>query len=112
LSAFDVLASLIQTQAPGPGARGGLNLMIITIAFIAIMWFIILAPQRKMQKRHQQMIADLKRGDEIMTDGGIIGTIVHLAEDRLTVKTAENTRVVVARSKIARVMGQPAEPKP
>jgi preprotein translocase subunit YajC len=39
-----------------------------------------------------------------MTDGGIIGQIVHVAEDRLTIRTAENTRIVVARTKIARVM--------
>jgi preprotein translocase subunit YajC len=58
-----------------------------------------------MQQQHQQMVATLKRGDEVMTDGGIIGTIVHLAEDRITLKSGENTRIVVARGKIARVLG-------
>jgi preprotein translocase subunit YajC len=70
------------------------------------MWFVILAPQRKMQKKHQAMVEGLKKGDEIMTEGGIIGTIVHVADDRLTIKTAENTRLVIARAKIVRTLGQ------
>jgi preprotein translocase subunit YajC len=57
-----------------------------------------------MQQQHQQMVAALKRNDEVMTDGGIIGTIVHLAEDRVTLKSGENTRIVVARGKIARIL--------
>lgn len=105
LDVFGVLTTL-QTQPGGSAGRGGLVIMIYTIAFIAIMWFVILAPQRKMQKKHQEMVASLKKGDEIMTEGGIIGTIVHAADDRLTIKTAENTRLVIARGKVVRTMSQ------
>ncbi len=51
------------------------------------------------------MVTALKKGDEVVTEGGIIGSVVHLTDDRLTIKTAENTRLVVARGKIARVLG-------
>jgi preprotein translocase subunit YajC len=111
LNAFDVVGVLAMAQAsPGGSAgRGGMVIMIYTVAFIAIMWFIILAPQRKVQKKHQAMVASLKKGDEVMTEGGIIGTIVHVADDRLTIKSGESTRLVVARAKIVRTMSQ-AEP--
>lgn len=100
------LMLLTATQAAqGQGSRAGLVMMIYFVAFIAIMWFLIIRPQRRMQKRHEEMVTQLKKGDEVVTEGGIIGSVVHLADDRLTIKTAENTRVVVARGKISRVMG-------
>jgi preprotein translocase subunit YajC len=81
------------------------------VAFIGIMWFLIIGPQRRMQKRHEQMVSELKKGDDVVTEGGIIGSVIHLADDRLTIKTGDNTRVVVARGKIARVMGVEPETK-
>lgn len=102
---------MMQQPGPGGGGRTGMVMLIYLVAFIAIMWFLILGPQRRMARRHQAMVAALKKGDEIMTDGGIIGTVVHLADDRLTIKTAENTRLVVARPKVARVMTAEAESK-
>ena len=48
-------------------------------------------------------IAALKKGDEVVTNGGIIGTVIHVQDDRLTIKTDENTRLVVERARIARV---------
>jgi preprotein translocase subunit YajC len=50
------------------------------------------------------MIEELKKGDEVITAGGIIGTVVHTDDDKLTVKTGENTRVVVQRARIAQVL--------
>lgn len=84
------------------GASGGLLFLIQLIAIFAIFYFLLIRPQRKLQQRHQQMLAALKRGDQVMTEGGILGEVVHLAEDRVTIKTGES-RVVVARAKIARV---------
>ncbi len=51
----------------------------------------------------------MKKGDDVMTDGGIVGEVIHLKEDRVTVKTANDTRVEVARGKIARVFGKQEE---
>jgi preprotein translocase subunit YajC len=96
-------AMLAQAAQPSPGLPG-VQLLIYLVAFIAIMYFLILRPQRKIQQKHQQMVSQLKRGDDVITDGGIIGSIVHVADDRITIKTAENTRLVIARPKIARVL--------
>ena len=87
-----------------------LPFLIQFIAIIAIFWFILIRPQRKIQEKHRNMLAALKPKDEIMTEGGIIGTVVHIGDDdRVTIKTAENTRIVVARPKIARVFTQSTE---
>jgi preprotein translocase subunit YajC len=71
-------------------------------SFIAIFYFLILRPQKKLQTSHREMIDALKKGDEVMTEGGVIGQVVHIADERVTIKSAES-RLVVARTKIARV---------
>jgi preprotein translocase subunit YajC len=88
--------------------EGGASLMPMVImwgAIIAIFYFLLIRPQKKAQERHQQMVAGLQKGNEVMTDGGIIGTVIHLKEDRVTIKTGNDTRIDVARGKIARVFG-------
>jgi preprotein translocase subunit YajC len=103
---------LFATQAGAPGGgRAGLVMIIYIVAFIAIFWFVVLGPSRKMQKKHVAMVESLKKGDEVMTEGGIVGSVVHIADDRVTIKTAENTRLVIARPKIARVFGSEPENK-
>jgi preprotein translocase subunit YajC len=74
------------------------------VAIFAIFYFLLIRPQRKEQERHRTMITELKKGDEVVTNGGIIGTVVHVQDDRLTIKTGENTRLVVERGRIARVI--------
>jgi preprotein translocase subunit YajC len=73
----------------------------LALIFLIFYWLLI-RPQRKEQERHRAMIQALKKGDEIVTAGGIIGTIVHATEDRLTVKTGDNTRIILERSKVQR----------
>lgn len=90
--------------AAAPSNRGGMVLVIYIVSFGLIAWFLLIRPQRRMQQQHQAMLAALKRNDEIMTEGGIIGTVVHLTDDRVTMKTGENTRIVVARGKVARIL--------
>jgi preprotein translocase subunit YajC len=111
VSTLGTLSALALLQATRPGGQTLTVMMIYLVGFGLIFWFLILRPQRKLQQRHADMVSALKRGDEVMTEGGILGTVVHIADDRVTVKTAENTRVVVARAKIARVMTGAAEEK-
>ena len=94
-----------------PEGQGSLLPMIIMrTAIIGIFYFLLIRPQKKAQQRHQEMVAGLKKGDEVITDGGLVGQVVHLKEDRVTIKTGD-TRVEVARGKIARVFGAETEPK-
>ena len=86
-----------------------LPFLIQFVAIIAIFWFLLIRPQRRRAQQHQSLLSQLKKGDEVMTDGGLIGEVVHLKDDRVTLKTAESTRVVVARTKISRVLNAPTQ---
>ena len=88
--------------APREGASGGVVFLIQMVAIFAIFYFLLIRPQRQAQKRHVQMLSELKRGDEIVTEGGLVGTVVHIQDENVTIKTGD-TRVVVLRAKIARV---------
>jgi preprotein translocase subunit YajC len=81
------------------------------VLIVAIFYFLLLRPQAKERQRHEEMLAGVKKGDEIVTNGGIIGKVVHVEEGRLTLRTGENTRVTVDRSRIAGVLGAKGEVK-
>jgi len=95
-----VIANVLMGTADGGGNPMGTLFMLG--AFFAILYFLLIRPQRQQQKAHQELIASLRKGDEITTVGGIVGRIVHLLDDRVTIKTANDTRLDVERSKIAR----------
>jgi len=100
-----LLAMMLQQR---PAGQGMTIMLIYLVSFGLIAWLILIRPQRKIQQQHQQMLAGLKRGDEVMTEGGIIGSVVHMTDDRVTLKSGD-TRVIVARTKIARVVSGTAE---
>jgi preprotein translocase subunit YajC len=85
--------------------------MVQMVLIFAIFYFLLLRPQAKERKRHEDMLNQIKKGDEIVTNGGIIGKIVHVEEKRLTLKTGENTRLTVDRSRIASVLDVRGEAK-
>ena len=97
-------ASLLLLIAPREGSNATLVFAIQMVAIFAIFYFLLIRPQRKEADRHRQMLEALKKGDEIVTAGGIIGTVVHAEPDRVTLKTAESTRIVVERARISRVV--------
>lgn len=66
--------------------------------FFAAMWFLLIAPQRKKQKQHRQMLESLTTGDEIITSGGIYGVITNVKDDRFVVRIAEGTKVELNRA--------------
>jgi len=87
---------------PQGGGSSVMPMLLMWGLIILIFYFILIRPQRQAQKRHQEMLEGLNKGDQVLTDGGIIGEIIHIKEGRLTIRTGESTRIVVARSKIAR----------
>lgn len=75
------------------------------LAFIAIIYFLIIYPRIKQERKHRERLSALKKGDEVTTAGGIIGEVVHIKDSKVTVKTGD-TRVVVHRDRIAAVGGE------
>jgi len=95
---------LFSPFAPSQGA-GGPGLMVFVFqmaAIMAIFYFLIIRPKVQQEKKHKERLSQLKRGDEVVTAGGIVGEVVHLKEDRVTVKSGE-ARVVIQRDRIAEV---------
>ncbi len=90
----------------GPGF-----LFIIVIGFLLI-WLIVVRPQKKRQNRQQQLLEELNVGDEVLTAGGIYGTVSALDENEVTVEIAPNTHVRVARRAIAGITRDEPEDEP
>ena len=88
--------------APREGGNSAAIFMVQLMLFFAIFYFILIRPQRREQQRHKTMLTQLAKGDRVMTNGGILGRIVHAGEHELTIKTGDNTRLVVDRGHIAR----------
>jgi len=94
------------------GGGGGGDLLSMLLPFILLMggmWFLLIAPQRKMQKEHDQMISELKAGDEILTKGGVYGVITSVKSERLTVKVSENAKVEIAKPFVQSVVKKKGE---
>ena len=95
----------------GQSAGGGLTVfMLQMLALVAIFYLFLIRPQRKQQERHRQLLASLQRGDRVVTSGGIVGEVVHLKEDEVTVKSGE-ARLIVMRSNIANILNRSLEAK-
>lgn len=77
-------------------------------AIFLIFYFLLIRPQQKEQKAHQKMLEALKKGDRILTTGGLYGTVVDIKGDDLMVRFAENTKLMVARSAVAKVLAEAA----
>ena len=72
------------------------------------MYFLMIAPQRKKQKEHEKMLASIGTGDEVVTTGGIFGTITNVKEDRYVVRIADTTKIEVGKSFIQSVVKKSA----
>ncbi len=71
------------------------------IIIFAIFYFLLIRPQQKKAKDHREMLAKLKKGDRVMTSGGILGTLSAVGEHSVTIQVAENVKIRVDRSHIA-----------
>jgi preprotein translocase subunit YajC len=92
---------------PPAGGMDGLISLSPYFAILVVMYFLMFRPQQQSQKKHQEMLKGLRRGDKVITAGGIIGTINKLeGEDVLVVEIADNVRVKVQRATITGVVAR------
>ncbi len=94
-------ALLAVVMAPRQGASGTFVFFLNMAAVVLIFYFVLIRPQRREQQRQKQMIAAIGKGDEIVTNGGIIGTVIRADEDRLIIKTGGETKITVERSRVS-----------
>ena len=85
----------------------GIQQFVPLILIFAIMYFLLIRPQQKKAKEHQAMVAGLRRGDQVVTQGGIIGKVVKVKEDgEVEVEIAEGVKVRVVKATIATVVSK------
>ncbi len=101
-----MLATPAYAQAAG-GAGSAFASFIPLILIFAIMYFLLIRPQQRQRKEHQKMVAALRRGDQVVTQGGIIGKVSKVKDDNeIEVELAEGVRVRVVRGTVAQVLSK------
>jgi len=91
------------------GASSGSSFFLLIILAFVVLYLIVVRPQKRRQLQQKQLIDELQIGDEVLTAGGIYGTITHLEEERVTVEIAPQLEVSVARRAIAGVTVEPQD---
>jgi preprotein translocase subunit YajC len=93
--------------AQGMGGADGLGPLIPLILIFVVFWFLLIRPQQKKAKEHREMLGQLRRGDQIVTSGGLIGKVTKVVSDtELQVEIAEEVRVRVMRGMVASVLSR------
>lgn len=115
MTTLGLAPDLLLAQAPTGGGGSLMPFLVQFLLIIAIIYFIMVRPQQKQRRKHEDALRALKRGDEVVTTGGIVGEVIHIREtskdgganrldDRVTIKSAES-RLVVERGRIAKILG-------
>jgi preprotein translocase subunit YajC len=89
--------------AAGQGAGGFTSLIPIVLMFV-IFYFLLIRPQQKKAKEHREMISQVRKGDRIVTSGGLHGRVTAVSDATLTVEIADKVRVKIARGNISQVV--------
>lgn len=91
--------------AQGGGSAGpGMGDFLFLIIIFAVFWFLLIRPQQKRQKEHKAMVAGLSKGDEVVTNGGLLGKITQVGDNFVTLEIADGLRVQVQRMAVAALM--------
>ena len=100
---MDFFISPAYAQAAGP-AGGGLLTFLPLLLMIAVMYFLFIRPQQKRVKEHAAMVGALKKGDEVVTNGGLGGSITKVHDAFITLQIADNVEVNVQKPAIATLL--------
>jgi preprotein translocase subunit YajC len=92
----DAMAQSAGSASPG----GGLTPFIMMAVFVVIFYFLLIRPQQKKQKEHQAMLSKIGEGDEVVTAGGILGRVIAVGDQFLTLEIAEGVRIKVQRFQV------------
>lgn len=97
-----------QAAGSGGGPAGGLEAFAPLVLIFVVFYFLLIRPQQKRAKQHKEMLAALRRGDKVVTGGGIIGTVTKVVSDaEVMLEIAEGVRVRVTRASIQEILTKP-----
>ena len=95
------MAGCTVPETPEGGGGFDWTIIIFMVVIFGLMYLVLIRPQRKKQKEHQQLMSDLNKGDRVVTAGGIYGQIESLSEDSVVIKVESGATMRVARSSVA-----------
>lgn len=98
------LAYAMGSGGAGGGQSGGFGAFVPLIIIFAIFYFLLIRPQQKKAKQHKQILSALKKGDRVVSSGGLHGIITGLSDDVVTIEISPKVRVKVSRGSIAGVL--------
>ena len=103
------MIDLAYAMGPPPQGAGGPGAVLIQLApivlVLGIFFFLVIRPQQRERRRREEMLASLKKGDRVITSGGIIGTIMGLGDQTVTLKIGDSVRVECLRSAVTGLRG-------
>lgn len=108
MTTFRSLLFTFQQPAPEQRGPGGAFFLFQMAIIFAIIYFLMIRPKVKQERKHREQVAQLKKGDEVVTAGGVVGEVIHIKDDRVTIKSGES-RFVVMRDKIADIPSMTAK---
>jgi preprotein translocase subunit YajC len=108
----EMAVQLAQTAPEGGGGAGGLNMLFFIGAMFILMWALLIRPQQRQQKEHRKMLEEIRRGDQVVTNGGIHGRVTGVSDDVLTVEIADRVRVKLNKSAVSSRKAGGEEAKP
>jgi preprotein translocase subunit YajC len=109
---IDTAFAMAPSGAQGAGDASGLLQLVPLILIFGVFYFLLIRPQQQRAKEHRKVLEELKKGDAIITQGGLYGKIINIADQVVTVEIADKVRVRVARSHIAGLATSPSAIEP
>ncbi|SDP14268.1 preprotein translocase subunit YajC [Desulforhopalus singaporensis] len=100
------MTELAHAAAPAAGGAGGFASFIPLILIFVVFYFLLIRPQQKQAKKHQAFLNDLKKGNKVVTKGGIHGQIVSLSDNVVTLEIAKDITIKVSRDAIGGPLGK------
>ena len=98
------LETLFLFSPAGQSPGGGMGIFLLQmLGILGIFYFLIIRPKVRQERQHRERIEQVKRGDQITTTGGIVGEVVHIKDNKLTVKSGES-RLVIQRERVAEIV--------
>lgn len=101
LATMALLGGCYPTDGEGGGTSSTIYMIVFLVLIFAMFYFLMIRPQRKRQKEHQQMMEELRKGDKVITAGGIYGVVENVSEDSIVIKVESGSTIRLAKSSVA-----------
>ncbi|GLQ95926.1 preprotein translocase subunit YajC [Dyella mobilis] len=101
---MNLSTNFVLAQAAPGAAGGGISMLVMLIVAFGLMYFMMIRPQMKQQKEHRQLVSNLSKGDEVVSNGGIAGRVDDVGDTFITLEIAPNVKIKVQKNAVQQVL--------